>query len=193
MTELKQLAERGKFYPGNPWNDSLLELALPLTLLQPTLSNTLSWCQYMFLWPGLVGWWAKPADQHDQMTTRPQAVPGEQPECTVASHHHPQRSSTQLEARQPPPSILPNSPTSTAQLQCFLWPKASPNRITGLQRGKTYDHHPSYSRVPDLGPSGSGADCFILTTWPPAYSVKGSASPLCFSLAPNTHGNTSKM
>lgn len=42
-----------------------------------------------------------------------------------------------------------NSPTSTARLQCFLWPKASPNRITGLKRGKTYDHCPSCSRVPD--------------------------------------------
>lgn len=42
MSELKQLVGRGKFHRGNPLNNSALELALALVLLQPTLFNTLN-------------------------------------------------------------------------------------------------------------------------------------------------------
>lgn len=132
------------------------------------------------------------ADELNLLITWPdyQEAPGctrKQPEYAVASHHL-QLSGRELRASQLPPSILTNSPRSTAQLQCFLWPKASPNRIIGPERGKTYDHHPSHSRVPDFQtPLALGGTVFHSVTWSAAYSLRGSGSPLCFSFAPNTH------
>lgn len=65
-------------------------------------------------------------------------------------HGQPSPSSREHWARWLPPSIRPNSLRCTTQLQCFLWPMASSDRLTGLKSGKTHDHHPSSSREPDL-------------------------------------------
>lgn len=152
--ELKPVAEKGSFHLVSPWDDSPLELALALILLQPTSFNTLNWWEDTFLWSGLVSWWIKSA----YCMTR--SAPGHWLQGSSPSTPWPAITSQQ--GRAPFSSILPNSSRSTAQLWCFLWPKASSNRLIGLERGKIHHHHHPAPESQIYSPPRAGAGCISL-------------------------------